>query len=179
MSKIEESLNMESLMNEIREITKKQKSASRVDEVRVMRTMLNDPDYSVSIYDKNKGYVGTRCPREEAVKFAVNISTAITGIDHKSAQELANGYEFTKKDAMFLLENHKDYMHTYLSTGRKLPLIQSETSEAAIYYKELEQREKSVPDGTGNNKSSIIPAYTKVVCKSKCPKYNIPNSKED
>lgn len=168
----EENISMDSLMKEIQEITKKQKSASRVDEIRVMRTMINDPDYSISIYDKNKGYIGTRCPREEAVKFAANISSAITGLDSKSANELANRYEFTKKDAVFLLENHRDFTQTYLSTGRKLPIIQSESAEAGIFFKDLDEREKSVPDGTGNNKNSIIPAYTKVVCRSKCPKYH-------
>lgn len=174
----DENMTMDSLMEEIKETTKKQKSASRVDEVRVMRTMLNDPNYSISIYDKNKGYIGTRCPRQEAVKFAANISSAITGLDNKSATELANMYEFTKKDALFMIENHRDFTQTYLSTGRKLPIIQSEDAEAAVFFKELGEREKSVPDGNGNNKNSVIPAYTKVVCRSKSPKYHTNNNQE-
>lgn len=166
---MEEVQSMESLMSEIREITKKQKSSSRVDEVRVMRTMLNDPNFSVSIYDKNKGYIGKRCPREEACKFAANLSSAITGLDNKSATELANNYEFTKKDAIFLIENGRDFQQTYLSTGRKLPIVQSETSEAAIFLRHIDEKEKTVPNGKGSTKVS---AFDKVICKSKSPKYN-------
>src|SRR5574344_1891987 len=104
--------NMNDLMAEIRETTKKQKSASRVDEIRVMKTMINDPDFSVSIYDKNKGLIGSRCPREEAVKFVATTASAITGLDNKSAEELANNYEFSKKDAIFLIENGRDFNQT-------------------------------------------------------------------
>lgn len=169
---MEERMTMESLMSEIKEITKKQKSASRVDEIRVMRTMLNDPDFSVSIYDKNKGLIGTRCPREEAVKFAANISASITGLDTKSATELASNYEFTKKDAIFLLENGKDFTQTYLSTGRKLPIVQTEDAEAALLLKHVESKEKAIPSSDGTKQTTTVPAFNKVVCKSKSPKYN-------
>ena len=94
--------NVKKLMGEIQEVTAKQKAASRVDEIRVMKAMLNDPNFKVSIYDKNKGLVGTRCPREEATKFVASTTSAITGLDQAQATELANNYEFSKKDATFL-----------------------------------------------------------------------------
>ena len=169
---MEERMSMETLMGEIKEITKKQKSASRVDEIRVMRTMLNDPEFSVSVYDKNKGLIGTRCPREEAVKFSANVSAAITGLDNKSALELANNYEFTKKDAIFLLDNSRDFMQTYLSTGRKLPIVQAADSEAAILYREVESKEKNIPSSDGTKQTTTVPAFHKVICRSKSPKYN-------
>ena len=166
----EERQTMEQLMNEIREVTKNQKSASRVDEIRVMRTMLNDPEFAVSIYDKNKGYIGTRCPREEAVKFITNVSSSITGLDIKSAAELANSYEFTKRDATFLIENSRDFTSTYLATGRKLPIMQSEKSEASILLRHVDKRDKNVPNA--NNGVTKVPAFDKVICRSKSPKYN-------
>lgn len=169
---MEEKVTMESLMAEIKETTKKQKSASRVDEIRVMRTMLNDPDFSISIYDRNKGYIGKRCPREEAVKFSANISSAITGLDMKSAMELANNYEFTKRDANFLLENNRDFTQTYLATGRKLPIVQSEDSEASILYRNVDAKEKCIPSSDGSKQTTMVPAFKKVICKSKSPKYN-------
>lgn len=169
---MEERMTMESLLSEIKEITKKQKAASRVDEIRVMRTMLNDPDFSISVYDRNKGLIGTRCPREEAVKFSANISSAITGLDTKSATELANNYEFTKKDAIFLIENSRDFTQTYLSTGRKLPIVQSEDSEASLLYRHVDAKEKNIPSSDGTKQTTMVPAYNKVVCKSKSPKYN-------
>lgn len=162
---------MKSLMKEIKEVTKKQKAASKADEVRVMRTMINDPDFSISIYDKNKGYIGKRCPREEAVKFATDITCAITGLDAKSASELANGYEFTKKDAIFLIDNCRDFVSTYLETGRKLPMVQSEKAEASLIVRPMESKTKTLPASIGGG-SSVVPAYNKIVCKSKSPKYN-------
>lgn len=163
--------SMENLISEIREITKKQQAISRVDEVRVMRTMLNDPNFTVSIYERNKGIVGTRCPREEATTFVGNVSSAITGLENKAAQELANQYEFTKRDAVFLLDNSRDFIQTYLSTGRKLPIIQAEDSEATIQYRTIQSREKSVPTNDGGKQTTTVPAFQKVICKSKCPKY--------
>jgi len=165
----EEKQNMEQLMDEIRESTKKQRSSSRVDEIRVMRTMLNDPDFKVSIYDKNKGLIGQRCPREEATKFLASTTASITGLDAKSANELASKYEFTKKDAIFLIDNNRDFTETYLSTGRKLPIVQSEDAEASLISRSVSSKERTVP---GSQKTTVVPSYNKVVCKSKCPKYH-------
>lgn len=164
-----EKQTMNDLMNEIKEITKKQQSASKGDEIRIMQTMLNDPEFTTSVYDKTKGLIGTRCPREEAVKFASNLCSTITGLDNKSANELASSYEFTKKDANFLLNNCRDFINTYLSTGRKLPIAQGATVEASLVIRHIEERTKPVPNGSGEVK---IPAFDKVVSKSKCPKYN-------
>lgn len=163
---------MKELMAEIKEITKKQKSCNKIDEIRVMRTMLNDPDFNVSVYDKNKGYIGTKCPREEAVKFAANICSSVTGIDSKSAEELAGNYEFTKKDAIFLLDINREFAQTYLETGRKLPLVQSEKSQAEIFVKHIDEKEKSIPVADGVKQITTVAAYDKIVCRSKCPKYN-------
>lgn len=173
MNIMEDVRTMEELMAEIREITQKQKSSSRVDEIRVMRTMLNDPSFSVSVYDKNKGYIGTRCPREEAVKFAANLSSGITGLDTKSATALAENYEFSKRDAIFLIENGRDFMKTYLSTGRKLPIIQDTNAEASIFYRPTASKEKVVPTSDGGKQTTAVPGYNKVVCRSKSPKYNV------
>lgn len=162
-----EPTNMNDLLSEIREVTKKSKSVNKVDEVRVMRTMLNDPDFKVGIYDKNKGYVGQRSPREEAVKFIGSAAAVITGLETNNATELASQYEFTNRDATFFVNNAKDYVSTYLSSGRKLPLIQNETSEAALFLDHKEQKEKQCPNGS----STIVPAFDKVVARSKCPKY--------
>lgn len=161
--------NMNSLMSEIREVTQKQKSSSRVDEIRVMKTMLNDKDFKISIYDKNKGLVGQRSPREEAVKFIASTASAITGLDAKNAAELAEKYEFTKKDAIFLIENGRDFTRTYLSTGRKLPIIQSEDTEASLITRSVETKKRRVP---GTEKTTTVPPFNKVICKSRNPKYH-------
>ena len=160
---------MKELMAEIQETTKKQKSANKIDEIRVMKGMLNDPDFSVSVFDKNKGYIGNRCPRQSAVDFVSNVCSAVTGIDNKSAAELAANYEFTKKDAIFMIENARDFIGTYLTTGRKLPLVQSETSQAEIFLRHVDAKEKNIP---GENKTVKVAPFDKVIAKSKSPKYN-------
>ena len=162
-----EQSNMKDLMNEIREATKKHRSVNKSDETTVMRTMLNDPDFSISEYDKTNGYVGQHSPYEDSRNFIANITSTITGIESDNASELANNYQFSKKDASFLVENAKDFVSTYLQTGRKLPIVQSETSEAALLLREVKTKEKQVPDGS----TTTIPAFDKVICKSKCPKY--------
>lgn len=161
--------SMKELMAEIKEVTKKQRSCNKVDEVRIMQTMLNDADFSISIYDKNKGLIGTRCPHDEAVKFAANICSGVTGIDSKSAMELSSNYEFTKKDAMFMLDNSRDFISTYVNTGRKFPLVQSETTQAVISTRHIDAKEKIVPGSKEVVKTS---EYDKIICQSKCPKYN-------
>ena len=165
------SKTMAELMDEIRVATQKQCSSSRVDEIRVMRTMLNDESFHVSIYDRNKGYIGQRCPREEAVKFIGNVSAAVTGLETKAAMDLADNYEFTKRDAVFLIENARDFTRTYLATGRKLPIVQAENAEASLLYKSVSSKEKVVPTADGGKHTTIFPAHNKVVCRSKSPKY--------
>jgi hypothetical protein len=167
-----EEMSMNDLMKNIREATKNQRAASRVDEIKVMRTMLNDPDFKVSIYDRNKGLIGTRCPREESVKFIAGIVSSLTGLEDKAVDELTNKYEFTKKDAIYMLDTQRDFNQTYLSTGRKLPIIQSANSEAAIFYRPVASKEKVVPHTATGPKMTVVPAFNKVICKSKSPKYN-------
>ena len=158
-------------MKQIQEITAKQKSQNKGDEIAVAQTLLNDPDFQVGIYDKNKGLIGTRNVHEEAVKFVANVSSEITGLDKKTAEELANGYTFTKKDAIFIINTSRDFVQTYLKTGRKFNLVQSEDAEANIFLRPTPPKEKIIPtkDGTKLVKTG---AFQKVACKSGCPKYN-------
>ena len=168
---MENQVKMDELIDEIKEITKKQKSISISDEIRVMRGMLNDPDFSINIYDRRKGLIGTRCPREEALNFITNTTSSITGLDRKSTKELAENYEFTKKDAIFFLNMNKDFNQTYLNTGRKIALVQDERSEASVFYRATEPREKLIPDKDGSIKTKFLPGFNKVIVKSKAPKY--------
>ena len=149
----------------------KQKSQNKGDEVAVAQTLLNDPDFQVGIYDKNKGLIGTRNVHEEAVKFVANISAEITGLDKKTAEDLANQYTFTKKDANFIINTSRDFVQTYLKTGRKFNLVQSEDAEANIFLKSTPAKEKLIPTKEGT-KLVKTGAYQKVACKSGCPKYN-------
>lgn len=165
---------LEQIVSEIKTKTANQISINKVDEVRVMRSMLNDPDFTIGVYDKAQGYIGQKNPHQEAVKFVKNIVAGATGLDNKDAQHLAENYEFTKRDANFLLSNMRDFLYVYTNTGRKINIIQSATTEASLFTKEVGSTTKIVPDkeNPGNKKKVITSPYTKLVSSSKCPKYN-------
>ena len=164
---------LEQIISDIKRSTS-QIAINKVDEVRVMKSMLNDKDFTIGIYDKNNGYIGQKSPHNEAVKFAKNIIAGSTGLDSKDAMHLAENYEFTKKDANFLLDNMRDFLYVYTGTGRKINIMQSAATEAAIFTKEIPASKKSVPDkdNPGKTKQITTSPYIKVVSTSKCPKYN-------
>lgn len=164
---------LEVLVAEIKKNTANQIAINKVDEVRVMRTMLNDKDFKLGIYDKSLGYIGDRCPHEEAVNFAKNIIAGSTGLDAKDSRHLAENYEFTKRDASFLIDNMRDFLEVYTSTGRKINVMQTAATEACLYTKPVEATNKSVPDknNPGKNKQVVTSPYVKLVAVTKCPKY--------
>lgn len=167
----EQKQSMDELMKQIQKVTMKQKSQNKTDEITVAQTLLNDPDFKIGVYDKNKGLIGTRNVHEEAVQFVANVSSEITGLDKKTAEDLASKYTFTKRDAQFVLNTSRDFIQTYLQTGRKFNLVQSADSEANILLKPAPAREKIVPTKDGTKLVSTC-AFNKVSCKSGCPKYN-------
>jgi len=86
---------------------------------------------------------------------------------------LASNLEFTKKDAVFLLSNMKDFVNIYSTTGRKFNIIQNKNTEANIYTREIAASTKIIPDkdNPGSNKTINTLPYIKLVSQSKCPKY--------
>ena len=115
----------------------------------------------------------------EAVNFAKNIIMGTTGLDGRDSKHLAENYEFTKRDANFLLDNMRDFIQVYMDTGRKMNIMQSATTEACIFTRSIEASTKSVPDrdNPGHSKQITTSPYTKLVSATKCPKYNEVNNK--
>lgn len=164
---------MEQLIAEIKKVTASQTSINKADELRVMTTMLNDSDFSVGVYDKKIGYIGQRSPHEEAVKFVGDVIQRATGLEKKDSQHLAEGLEFTKRDANFLITNMKDFLSVYMNTGRKFNIMQSAATEANLYTKEMTASTKTIPNKDNPKESRTITTspYIKLVSQSKCPKY--------
>ena len=164
---------MEQLIEEIKKVTETQTSINKADELRVMTTMLNDPEFSVGVYDKKIGYIGQRSPHDEAVKFVGDVIQRATGLDKKDSQHLASELEFTKRDANFLIGNMKDFLATYVSTGRKINIMQTGSTEANLFTKEIGSSTKTIPnkDNPNDTKTITTSPYTKLVSQSKCPKY--------
>lgn len=165
------------LVNDIDQ-SRSQRSASAKDETRVMRAMLNDPEFVVDIYAK-QGVVGHYCPYEDARSMAANIVKNTTHITAKEAEHLVSEYEFSKSDAQTMINLSKEFVNTYIKTGRKLPLGGREKSNISLSRKIKEERSNSFPKKVGVNDDGTdkyetcgegtIPAHESMRVHSSCP----------
>ena len=164
------------LINEI-STTRTQTSANAKDEIRVALAMLNDPTYVVDVYNKN-GVSYSYCPYDDARSMIADIIKDATKVSADEAAELAYGYQFTKSGAQTMISFSKEYINTYLQTGRKLPLGCRERSNCALVKKEKEAKVNSFPvptavDGNGNKtyntSASMTPAYDTIKVIGSCP----------
>lgn len=156
----------------IQEIIQKtsQISINKADEVAIMQSMLNDADFSVAVFDPNKGYVGSHSPRADAIGLAIDTLTGTTGMSSVEAYALTENYEFTKRDATRFINLGKDFFSTYLQTGRKVSLDSADPrAEIIISLKDIEERDKCVPDkdNPGKVKTVRTPESIKLVSETK------------
>ena len=163
--------NLHQVVSEIRD-NLKQKSSSQKDEIKVMKAMLNDPNYSVGMYDKS-GKIGDYCPYEDSRKMMANVIASTTKINSQEAIGLANNYEVTKSDATTMINISKEFTNTYLQTGRKLPLGGRERIDAKLCIKHVDEKEKGVPNKSNTNKREnvIIPAHDAIKASCPCPSW--------
>lgn len=134
--------------------------------------MLNDPSYVVGIYTKD-GKVGEYSPYADSRKMIAEVIAETTGISANESESLANAYEFTKSNATSMINLSKEFVNTYLQTGRKLPLGGREKMDGYLYLQTVEETTKQVPSKNTNNerKSVVIPSHSKVKSSSSCPKW--------
>ena len=169
--------NVMELINEINE-TRTQVSACAKDELRVMTAMLNDPNFVVDVYGK-EGVIGQYCPYEDSRNMISNVIKSTTKISTKEANILAQDYEFTKQDANTFINISKEFINTYVETGRKLPLGGREKSNVALSKKVKNERNNNFPKKTDvdNNGSTVyeycedgvIPTHNSIRVHSSCP----------
>lgn len=114
--------------------TRTQTSVSNKDEVRVMMGMLNDPTYKVDVYGRN-GVETQYCPYEESRTLVAGIIKDTVKISANEAAELAGKYEFSKQNANVMIDLSKEFVNTYLHTGRKLSFGGREDSKISIARK--------------------------------------------
>lgn len=155
----------------IKDIVEKtsQVAVNKTDEVAVMQSMLNDKEFNVAVFDRKKGYIGSRSPREEAIQLTVDTLSGITGMSTAEARTLADNYEYTKRDAAHFINIGKDFIGTYLQSGRKTTLISEPRVEATVSLKYIEEHDKSVPDrdNPGSVKVVKTPERLKMVVSNK------------
>lgn len=139
--------NVKDLVLEIKE-NLSQVNSSQKDEVRVMKAMLNDPSYKVGIYGKG-GKEGEYCPREDAVSIVTSVLHNAVSMSNAEAEVIADKYEFTKNEASAMVNMSKEFINTYLQTGRKLPLGGREKSDISISGKEVKPSTTTYPVKVG------------------------------
>ena len=140
-----------------------QTSSSQKDEVRVMKAMLNDKDYKVDIYGKD-GKEGTYCPAEDAREMIASVISAAAKIPQAEAAKLADDYEFKKSEATSMINLSKEFVNTYLQTGRKPPLGGRAKSDVALSLKEVEEGVRTYPKKVGVDANGK-PIYQKAEAK--------------
>lgn len=148
-----------------------QRSVSKKDEITVMKAILNDPEYSVDVYEKS-GKVGEYNPSQDLRKMLTNVVSSTTRISSKEAAELVNQYEFTKSDASTMINVSKEFINSYLPTGRKLSLGGREMSNIHLLWKEIPERTTGVPSKDNKDrKSTFIPAHGGIKTSNPCPSW--------
>lgn len=154
-----------------------QTSSSAKDEVKIMQTMLNDKDYEVGVYGAS-GKKGTYNPAMDYREMQAGVIAATVKISKDEAKALADAHEVTKGEATTLVNVSKEFVNTYLHTGRKLPFGGRENSNLALCGKDVEQTTKSYPkkigvneDGTGRYESGekVVPAHFSAKVYGSCP----------
>ncbi len=174
------SSTVEKMIKEIRD-NLSQVSSSQKDEVAVMQAMLNDPTYKVGVYKKD-GHDHDYCPAEEAREMIGRIISSTTKVGAQEAKALGNDYQFTKADATTMIGISKEFVNTYLQTGRKLPMGGRADSDSSLELKTVEAKTSGFPKkmGVGTDGKPIykieqteVPAHSGIKSSSPCPSWII------
>lgn len=169
-------MNVVSMVKDIKD-NLKQRNSSQKDEISVMQAMLNDTSYVVDVYDKS-GKIGEYCPADDFNNMMASIISSTTKIGKDEAKTLAEAHEVTKAEAKSQVGVSKQFIHTYLDTGRKLPLGGREKTNFALSLKDVPERTKPCPrkvgvgdDGSGiyETPNKIIPAHVGLKAHGSCP----------
>lgn len=171
-------ISVKDLVEEIKE-SLTQKNSSQKDEIRVMQAMLNDTSFKVDVYG-NDGKEGEYCPAEDFKGMVSSIIAEAAKISKEEARSLSQNYEATKNDAGTMVNISKEYINTYMHTGRKLPLGGREDTNFALCSREVDERVKPCPKKVGFDDSGkaiyetpnrTIPAHLGLKAYSSCPKW--------
>ena len=145
-------------------------TASKKDEVRVMRAMMNDTKYKVGVYG-NEGKKDEFNPSTVMREVCASVISGAAKIPANEANALLKDYEFKRADAERMVEFSKECVNTYLHTGRKLPLGGRKASNISLALKDVPAGERTYPkvvdiDKDGNKiyapGKTYVPAYESV-----------------
>lgn len=124
--------------------------SSHKDEVRVMQAMLSDPTYEVQIYGKD-GPTETYNPCKDFRSMCSSVIASTARVSLAEAESMMNDYSVKKSEASSMINISKEFVNTFLQTGRKLPLGARESSDIAISLKHIPAHTRSCPHKVGVN----------------------------
>ena len=171
-------MEVKNLVKEIKD-NLKQSSSSQKDEVRVMQAMLHDQSYEVGVYNKS-GEVDTYNPAKDFRAMCTGIIASTTKITKNESAQLMENYEASKSDAATMVAISKEFVNTYLETGRKLPLGGREDHTYSLSKKEVKESVRSYPKKVGVSESGEptyeiakknVPAHTSIKSYGPCPSW--------
>lgn len=170
-------------MNNVMELVKEikdnlsQTSSSTKDEVRVMQAMLNDKEYEVGVYT-NAGLKETYNPAKDFRAMLAGVISSTTKITKEESASLVENHEVSKSEANTMVNVSKEFVNTYLNTGRKLPFGGREKSNIAISGKDIPETIKTYPKKVGINEDGTdryesgerkVPAHYSAKLHASCP----------
>lgn len=155
-----------------------QSAVSKRDEVRVMQAMLNDTSYEVGIYGK-QGQEDVYSPAKDFKKMQTNIISSALNITKKEVEGIMENYEVTPSDAVSMINIGKEFINTYLNTGRKIALGAREDSNFTLTKKTVPERVKKYELRTISDEGEtiktkyekIIPEHAGLTVQSACPSW--------
>ena len=157
----------------------KQHSASRKDEVAVMQCMLSDPDYEVAVYG-NSGVVGSYNPCKDFRSMCSSIISSAAKVSSAEAEIIMSYYNVKKNEAASMVGISKEFINTYLHTGRKLPLGGREMSDISLQIKHVPAKVRPCPHKIGVNEDgsnmysrtpTTVEAHESIKVQAPCPSW--------
>lgn len=151
--------------------------SSKKDEVKVMTAMLNDPTYEVTVYGSN-GPEGTYNPCKDFRSMCASVISGAAKVSNAEATALMENYTVRRAEAESMVNVSKEFINTYLHTGRKLPLGGREESDIALSLKKVEKSTRLYPQKTGVNDDgtdkyakvpTVVPAHESIRVHAPCP----------
>lgn len=154
-----------------------QRSASRKDEIRVMQAMLSDPTYEVEIYYKD-GLTETYSPCLDFRSMCSSVIANTAKVSTSEAEAMMTDYSVKKTEASAMVNISKEFINTYLQTGRKLPMGGRETSDVSLSLKEVPAKVRPCPHKIGVNEDgsnmyarnpAMVEAHESIRVHAPCP----------
>lgn len=156
-----------------------QTSSSRKDEIRVMQAMLSDPSYEIDVYGKN-GVEGTYNPCADFRSMCASVISNAAKVPAAEATQLMENYSVKKGEATSMVNISKEFVNTFLQTGRKLPLGAREASDISLSLKKVEASTRLYPTKVGVNddgsdryskQPTTVPAHDSIRVHAPCPSW--------